>query len=411
MMKKSLSWQTLLFLAFIALGLPSCLGLSFFQSKATGTHGDITINSQASFHGKLYLTFDRNLYVLDDQKNLTQLTKGMDVRDPAVSPDGKKIAFIIRYKNYADLASMPASGGKPTILLSGNGSYVPNPPYDTPKSTYYWFAQPAWAPDNRHLLFLSDLEKFYPRPIGVDAFLLDFMAFSLDTTHPDPTAVQEVAYPTYGDGGLRDPAYRPGHPDQIVYTSYSYDRATQTKQTIQVNLEDPNAIENDAINNPYNRLYMPGMVSMETDPGVPLTPDNPAPIANLEPAFSPDGNTLVYVRSVDATHMSLYTMPVANGVTAVANPNDPANLQRGLAPYSQSVLLLTKQYLSEPVWSPDGTQIAYYDYNNTTFDLWLANVLPGKNYTYTIESSSIVQLTDTHGNLDADSRPVLGFVD
>lgn len=53
------------------------------------------------------------------------------------------------------------------------------------------------------------------------------------------------------------------------------------------------------------------------------------------PTYSPDGNTLVYVRRVDATHMSLYSMPVANGVTGVANPNDPANLQKGLAPYRQ----------------------------------------------------------------------------
>jgi len=404
-MKKYISWQALLFLAFLSFTLQSCLGFSPFHNKATGKHGDININTdEASFKGKIYLTINRNLYMLDDQKNLTQMTKNLDVRDPAVSPDGKKIAFIINHKNYADLAFIPAAGGAPTILLSGQGAYVPNFPFDTPKSTYHWFAQPAWAPDNQHLLFLSDLEKFYPRTIGVDSFLLDLMAFSIDINHP--TAFQEVAYSTYGDGGLRDPAYRPGHPDQVVYTSYSYDRQTQTKQVIQINLEDPNAIKNDATNHPFNRLYTPGTSQIESDPSVALTPPNPVPIANLQPAFSPDGNTLAYVRRIDATHMNLYTMPVADGVTATDNPNAPANLQAGLAPYNQSKLLLTKQYLSQPVWSPDSSQIAFYSFTNNTFDLWLLNVTPDKNHTYSIkQDTAAIQLTDTHGDLDADSRP------
>ncbi len=396
----------LLFFAVLSFALQSCLGFSPFHNKATGKHGGININTdEASFKGKIYLTLNRNLYMLDEQKNLTQLTKGLDARDPAVSPDGKKIAFVIRYKNYSDLAFIPASGGQPTVLLSGNGAYVPNYPFDTPKSTYHWFAQPAWASDSQHLLFLSDLEKFYPRTIGVDSFLLDLMAFSIDVNHPDPATAQEVAYPTYGDGGLRDPAYRPGHPDQVVYTSYSYDKTTQTQQVIQINLEDPNAIKNDAINHPYNRFYTPGTSQIESDPGVALTPDNPVPIANMQPSFSPDGNTLAYVRRVDATHMSLYTMPVANGVTATANPNAKANLEAGLAPYSQSTLLLTKQYLGQPIWSPDGSQIAFYDYNNNTFDLWLLNLTPTKNHTYTIKQDTTpIQLTDAHGDLDADSH-------
>ena len=402
-MRKYRARLACLLLATLSFTLQGCLGASPFQGKASGNHGSVNINTgQASFKGRIYLTLNRNLYVLDEQKNLTQLTKGLDVRDPALSPDGKQLAFVIRYKNYADLALMPASGGKPTVLLSGDGSYIPNPPFDTPKSTFHWFAQPAWSADNQHLLFLSDLEKFYPRSIGTDSFLLDFMAFSIAINNP--TSTQEVAYATYGDGGLRDPSYRPGHPDQVVYTSYSYDRATQTQQVIQINLENANAIQNDATDHPYSRLYSPGVVQSESDPGVALTPANPVPITNMQPSFSPDGNTLVYVRRVDASHMSLYTMPVANGVTDTPNPNAQANLQAGLAPYHQSTLLLTKQFLSQPIWSPDGSQIAFYDYNNNTFDLWLLNVAPTKNHTYHIKQDAI-QLTDAHGDLDADSRP------
>ncbi len=395
--------RAFLFLAMLSFTLQSCLSFDPFHNKASGYHGNININmDEVSFRGKIYLTINRNLYTIDEQKNLTQLTKGMDVRDPAVSSDGKQIAFVIHYKNYADLALMPASGGKPVVLLNGDGRYIPNFPFDTPKSTYHWFAQPTWAPDNQHLLFLSDMEKFYPRPIGTNSFLLDLMAFSIAVNNP--TSVQEVAYATYGDGGLRDPAYRPGHPNEVVYTSYSYDRATQTQQVIQINLEDVNALKNDAIDHPYSRAYSPGTVQNERDPSVALTPDNPVPITNMQPSFSPDGNTLVYVHRVDATHMSLDTMPVANGVTDTADPNARANLQAALAPYNQSTPLLTNQFLSQPVWSPDGSQIAFYDYNNNTFDLWLLPVTPVKNHTYRIKQDAI-QLTDAHGDLDADSRP------
>ncbi len=407
-MRQRVMWIGYLALLALSLSLQSCLGIaeSPFQSKAIGKNGEVNINTeQAAFRGKIYLTLDRNLYVLNDKKQLTQLTRGMDVRDPAISPNGKMLAFIVSYQDYSDLALMPATGGKARILLSGNGAYESNYPYDTPKSSYHWFAQPEWAADDEHLLFLSDLEKFYPRKIGVDSFLLDLMAFEIDIRHPDPAQAQEVAYSTYGDGGLRDAQYRPNHADQVVYTSYSYDAATQSQQVVQINLEDANAIEEDAVEHPDNRQYRPGTMQIESDPGVPLTPDQPVPITNMEPAFSPDGDTLVYVRREDASHMSLYDMAVPDDVTSVANPNDAANLEKGLVPYSKAVRLVTGQYVSQPVWSPDGRQIAYYSYSNDTFDLWLAQVVQiGETHTYRLKISGLTQLTDTHGDLDADSR-------
>jgi dipeptidyl aminopeptidase/acylaminoacyl peptidase len=315
----------------------------------------------------------------------------MDVRDPAVSPDGKWIAFIIRYKDYSDLAYMPSSGGKPTILRTGAGNYVPNPGFP-PKSTHHWFAQPSWAADSQHLLVLSDLEKFYPRPIGVDAFLLDLMVFSISIQNPD--VFQEVAYSTYGDGGLRDPRYRPGHPDQIIYTNYKYDTATQTHQVIQLYMEDPKIIPA----NPYK--YRPGADGLEYDPAVPITPAI-NDVANMDPSFSPDGNKIAYIRREDATHKSLYTMPVPENITN--SPNNPTVMQKALQPYNQSSKILTQEFVSKPTWSPDGKQIAYLGYANTTFDIWLTTLKQDpKTGAYTMKDSP-VQLTNANGHLDADS--------
>jgi Tol biopolymer transport system component len=408
-MKKTRRRQMLLLLPLLALLMQSCLGLggsgsnstSNFKKATTSNGSSIGINTtnQAIFKGKIYFTLDRNLYYLDGSRQLHQLTHGMDVRDPAVSPNGQWIAFIIRHDDiahgdYSDLALMPASGGPIKILRTGAGQYIPNPPYPAPISTHHWYAQPSWAADSTHLLFLSDLQKatWPANVIGVNAFLLDLQVFSLSIN--DPNTVQIVAYASYGAGGDQEPSYRPGHPDQIVYTHYEYD-SSQTNVITQIYLEDPNAIVNN-----QGKGYHPGIFSF--DPAVAITPAT-ANVANFDPAFSPDGNYLAYVRTMDATHMGLYIMPVPNGVTQ--NPNDPTVAKEALQPYNQSSLIVEGQYVSQPVWSPDGNQIMYITYTNNTFDLWLANVAPDpKTGMYTMKGNP-VRLTDTGGHLDADSRP------
>src|SRR6266699_2091740 len=165
-MKRYKQWYRVFLLAALALSLQSCMGIGNnnpFQSMDTGKNGQIGVNStqQAKFTGKIYFTLDRNLYVLDGHLNLKRLTQNMDVRNPAVSPDGKWIAFASFSKDYSDLMLMPTNGGAPQTLLSGNGQYLPNPasPMGAPKSTFEWLAQPAWNADSDHLLFVSDLDK------------------------------------------------------------------------------------------------------------------------------------------------------------------------------------------------------------------------------------------------------------
>ena len=404
-MKRYTRWYKVFLLAALALSLQSCLGIgsnSPFQTKTTDKNGQIGINStqQAKFTGKIYFTLDRNLYVLDGQLKLTQLTHGMDVRSPAVSPDGKWIAFTSFSKDYSDLMLMPSGGGTPQTILSGNGQYLPNPasPMNAPKSTFKWLAQPAWNPDNDHLLFVSDLDKLTIGPCNVDDFLLDPLIFSMSISNPTQTP-QTLAYSTFGDGGLRDPSYRPGHPDQVIYTSYNY--GPNESQYIQLNLVDPNAIAN------HPSLYQPGSTNCESDPGVPITQSSDM---NLEPSFSPDGNTVLYVRREDTTHMALYTMPVPEGVTGdpnnpAFNPISPANLAKGLSMYSLSNKLLEGPYVSQPIWSPDGTHILYYNFANNSFDIWIATITKNaKTGAFVIKPNSQVQLTNVQGQLDADSR-------
>ena len=94
-------------------------------------------------------------------------------------------------------------------------------------------------------------------------------------------------------------------------------------------------------------------------------------------------------------------MPVSAGVTS--NPNDPKVEQQALVPYKKSSHILSGLYVSQPVWSPDGKQIAYISYNNNEFDLWLANItFNTKTGNYSLQGNP-VQLTT--GGIDGNSRP------
>jgi len=211
---------------------------------------------------------------------------------------------------------------------------------------------------------------------------------------------QAIGYATYGDGGNRDPSYRPGHPEQAIYTTFHYD-STGTHQIVQINIEDTTFL----INQPLRW-------SPNTTPAVALTPAT-NDLVNFQPSFSPDGNTIAYVRREDQTHMSIYTMPVAENVANDPNvpnfnPNSQTNLNNALLPYNtQSSKLLTNRYVSEPIWSPDGTQLLYYGFSNNTFDLYLVTLTKdSKTGAYSAKPDSQVQLTQANGQLDADSRAV-----
>lgn len=402
-------WQTVLLVALIALTVQGCLGIgggsnnqNFKQTTTSnGSHIGVNQDNQALFKGKIYFTQGRNLFVVDGNRNITQLTKGVDTRDPSVSPNGKWIAFDQRYKNYSVIAYMPVGGGPEHIIIDGNGHFYLNSG-NFVQNDYYWVGQPAWSPDSSHVLFLSDFQKNFDwANLGSDfssAPFVDLQIFSISINHgaynnaQGKAASQIVAYADYGDGGDRDPMYRPGNPNQIIYTHYTYDK-TGTNQVIQLYLENPNAIAA----NPNK--YSPGVEGSGLDPAVALTPPN---VENIQPSFSPKGDYVAYVRRTDPTHSSIYVMPLPT-TNVTANPNDPAMQKAALAPYNKSSMIVTGQFISQPVWSPDGKQIAYLSYNNNEFDIWLANVsLDPKTGAYKMVGSP-VQLTQ--GGVDADSRP------
>src|SRR5579875_540821 len=385
---------SLLLLALLAFSVQGCLGIGGSNGKqiATGSNGQQVSVNQDVFTGKFYLTIDHNLYVLNGNNTTQELVNTGNVYDPAVSPDGKWVAFIEKYKEYSNLCVVSTSGGAVRVLRNGNGYFYYQGPYI--HNNYYWYAQPAWSPDGSTLLFLSDLEKEdWYQQTGENAPMLDLQVFSIPFN--DPTATpKDVAYASFGDGGNRDPSYRPGHPDQIIYTHYAYDAATRTQQVIQLFMENPNTISE----NPG--VYYPGPPGGGYDPGIAIT-DPQDDIS--EPAFSPDGNAIAYIKTGN-TSMALYVMPTPPD-SITQTPNNPATEKLAVQSFEKhSSLLMTQLYIEQPVWSPNGKQLAYIAYTGGTFDLWIANVsYNAKTEVYRIQGTP-TQVTS--GGIDGEDRPV-----
>lgn len=392
MKRRTLSWSSWLLLAVVALSLQGCLGVGDSSKQvATNSNGQQITVKQDVFKGKIYLTINLNLYVLNGDNTTKELVNTGNVYDPAVSPDGKWVAFIQKYKQYSNLSVVSTSGGKVRVLRSGQGAFYRDAGFV--HNTYAWYAQPAWSHDGKTLLFLSDLtkENWYQQT-GIDAPMLDMQVFSVPFNDPQAKPI-DVAYASFGDGGNRDVSYRPGHNDQIIYTHYTYDAKTRTQQQIQLFMEDPNMISE------HPGVYYPGAPGGGFDPGVAITDQYEV----IQPAFSPDGNTIAYIRR-GSTQMGLYLMPTPpDNITTT--PNDEKTAQQALQSFkTKSTRLLSQLYIGMPVWSPDGKQMAYIAYNGGVFDLWVVGLsYDAKKGVYSL-SGSPIQITS--GGIDGESRPV-----
>jgi Tol biopolymer transport system component len=116
-----------------------------------------------------------------------------------------------------------------------------------------------------------------------------------------------------------------------------------------------------------------------------LSPDG---ARNFQPALSPDGRFLTFVRA-GASGDDLYVMPL--GATFTGEPR----------PYpTEGAVLLQSGMVSQPVWAPDGRAIAFLKLVNGSFDLFILPIATDG----AVQAAGAAQAV-THGSfLDADSR-------
>ena len=301
---------------------------------------------QVEVPGRLYATKGRSLYRFSGT-HLTKLLAGIKVKDPAVDASGAQLAFAQLQDQSSTIGICDARGRNLESITPAAG----------PEGKLWAFA-PHYSDDGQRIVYLTDRLKQPSNPQNLRPN--DLAVFGQDLAGgPARRLVVPVAY----TGGDSDPALRPGANDQLLYTTYLYGGAP---------LE------------PVARLTW---MSLRSGARVYLSPDS---ARNFEPAFSPDGRFVAFLRAGSASD-DLYVMTLAASFSREPRP----------AP-SDAALLLQAGIVSQPVWAPDGSAIAFLMLVNGSFDLFILPVAGTADGA--IHATGPAKAV-THGSfLDADSR-------
>lgn len=274
-----------------------------------------------------------NLHFITGQRAQRPFTGDGSSVAPALSPDGRRLAWVELERNYSDiyLTSLRFLPGGAVKAMNDSVRLTQDqtPPADlqtaaTPygyQPSYEWWAQkPAWLPDGRRLLYLSDRPGYdpnYPEAATMRVWeqaVTDTITNAISLTVPSP-----------GTGGGDSAAWRPHDPAIFIYVNYYS------------NTSDLAAGEGI-----IEAAVAPTGTAPSADPQA-LTPHGKT---DELPAWSPDGHYIAFVEDVGRTRSNLLVMPF----------HRPGS---GLDYYHAVVVATGAPYATQPFWSPDGRYLGY----------------------------------------------------
>jgi hypothetical protein len=256
------------------------------------------------------------------------------------SLDGKTLVYVERGKNYSDLW-LAQPGAAPRRITHNFSADV---------TANHWVAQPVLLPGARAVDVLSDENK---DSTGVG----DLAIWRLDL----PSGVaHQITRPAPYTGGDQDVAVDPRQPNTLVFTRYAYAPSGQLVE---------------------------GLIWLDpagSDDAIALTaPDHPS----RQASFAPDGELLAFVQTDGPASNDLY-------VARIETTPQPQLVRQ------QQVATGT---IAEPVWRPDGAELAYVALANRRFQIWTRSVVRNADGTLTFGTPR--QVTSGDG-VDAATRPV-----
>lgn len=285
--------------------------------------------------------------------NVAEMSRDGTIRDltgtaglsmPAISQDGKSVAYVRWHSFSNDIEVINRSGSEQASvpggrsLIQGGGKNV----HDS-----LWSLWPQWTSDGKFILYSSDRQKRQVQP-PTEARATDLAIWSMPASGGNPV---QVTVPDAGAGGDTEVQSRP-HTSQFVYVHWAYD----------------------AHGNPYSQLVLKDLVS-----GISwgLTPRSGR---IFQPQFDVGGNRIVYIRDnngtdeVDVSHL----VKTSNGFSL-----------------GRSTVLATGQ-VAQPAFTPGGKWVSYLLGSGNSFSLYIAPSGGGPS----------TQISAAGSNLDATSRPI-----
>jgi dipeptidyl aminopeptidase/acylaminoacyl peptidase len=243
----------------------------------------------------------------------------VNARQPSVSPDGAKLAYVSFSKNFQNLMLLPIQSRKPELFLDDS------PTVPTDVRTGKTAAMPAWSNDGKSLYFSWSApgSPFASVP-GSVVYQTDFSITRCAIANPcNTSSAQTLTKPYFETGGDYEAAPRLADPNYLVYTKWQYQQArNNTSESL------PSIQSRDLTNGTEKGL---------TDPL-----DNVS-----EPVWSPNGRYLAFVKTSDDLQSS------SVWIMAFHPPGRAAD-------YTKARLLVTgSPFAAHPVFSPDGKYIAY----------------------------------------------------
>jgi len=277
----------------LALGVAGAAGLASSASAGyPGASGAIVF--QSGYRGNNAI----DIWLRSASGKLTDLTNGAGANsDPAVSPDGTKIAFVSSRSGSDQVYVMSITGGRATQLT-----------HDTKNDE-----TPSWSPDGKQIVYVDGRvghdEIAVMNANGSGAHLI---------THTDPLAYNEE--PQWSPDGTKI-VFSSNRPQQAIYTiNPDGSGVTAIASTAVINTwphwsPDSSRIVFDNLNDLMLVGAGGGAVTQLTHRG----------ITTVAPAWSPDGSKIVFEsRPTPAGNDDEFVLDVASGAVTQLT-NDPAD--------------------------------------------------------------------------------------
>jgi Tol biopolymer transport system component/DNA-binding winged helix-turn-helix (wHTH) protein len=214
---------------------------------------------------------------------------------PAFSPDGNQIAFVLSNTNSPGIYTTLVSGGKPLRLTSGS------------KDRY-----PRWSPDSREIAFTRPIEE------GVAIYVIPALGGIERRLYAGPATEFPNSFDWSPDGKF------------LAISESNRDR-THARIAL-LSLADSGT----------QGLTEPGEQDLD-----------------IEPAFSPDGSTVAFVRSnVGGMVSELYVVPTSGGK-------------------ARRLTFDQRTIWSLPAWMPNGNEIVFTSSRSGSSSLWRISAAGG----------------------------------